>query len=84
MPPTSNLSKELGVDSPITKKSRGSRPPFGIHKMAFDLQNMLFEYKSGFSITKIQLSITKMASQFTKWPLGLQVTLVRYRTLQSS
>ena len=42
--------------------------------MAFDLQNMLFEYKSGFSITKIQLSITKMASQFTKWPLGLQVT----------
>ena len=35
--------------------------------MAFDLQNMLFEYKSGFSITK-------MASQFTKWPLGLQVT----------
>ena len=42
--------------------------------MAFDLQNMLFEYKSGFSFTKIQLSITKMASQFTKWPLGLQVT----------
>ena len=45
-----------------------------VTKMAFDLQNMLFEYKSGFSITKIQLSITKMASQFTKWPLGLQVT----------
>ena len=71
MPPTSNLSKELGVDSPITKNREGVDLPLAytyllsydnkskkancisVTKMAFDLQNMLFEYKSGFSITKI-------------------------------
>ena len=99
MPPTSNLSKELGVDSPITKNREGVDLPLAytyllsydnkskkancisVTKMAFDLQNMLFEYKSGFSITKIQLSITKMASQFTKWPLGLQVTFITFPVL---
>ena len=71
MPPTSNLSKELGVDSPITKNREGVDLPLAytyllsydnkskkancisVTKRAFDLQNMLFEYKSGFSITKI-------------------------------
>lgn len=33
---------------------------------------MHFEYKSDVSFTNIQLSITKVAFQFTKWHFGLQ------------
>ncbi|MDU1422345.1 MAG: hypothetical protein E6917_15735, partial [Clostridium botulinum] len=42
-----------------------------VTKTASHLQNMHFGYKSGVSFTNIQLSVTKVAFQFTKWHLVL-------------
>ncbi|RHW65935.1 hypothetical protein DZC34_06055 [Clostridium botulinum] len=42
-----------------------------VTKTASHLQNMHFGYKSGVSFTNIQLSVTKIAFQFTKWNLVL-------------
>lgn len=42
-----------------------------VTKTASHLQNMHFGYKSGVSFTNIQLSVTKIVFQFTKWHLVL-------------
>lgn len=40
------------------------------------LQNMHFECKSGVSFTNIQLSVTKITFQFTKWHLVLLLSQI--------
>jgi len=54
--------------------------PILVTKVASRLQNMLFEYKSGFSFTNISLSVTKMAFRFTKWHLVLPLSSITKKT----
>ena len=73
-----------GVDSPITKKSKGSRPPFGMpifihntsgkgkNQTASWLQKWHFVFKSGISDTKTAFRLQIFSCHFTKWRLGLQ------------
>ena len=39
---------------------------------------MHFDYKSGVSFTNIQLSVTKMAFQLTKWHLVLLLSTIKF------
>ncbi|MGF7085029.1 hypothetical protein M2148_001982 [Lachnospiraceae bacterium PF1-4] len=66
MPPTNHLLRNEGVDSPITKKSRGSRPPFDMltiiiiqfKKLKIKLH---LGYKGGIWATRLYVSVTKVA-----------------------
>ena len=54
------------MDSPITKKSRGSRPPFGMLVIIIIQQKKLkiklhLDYKDGFLLTKLYFSLIKVA-----------------------
>lgn len=70
MPPTSNLSKELGVDSPITKNREGVDLPLAYtyllsydnkskKQTAFRLQKWLLTYKTCFSNTKVAFRLQR-------------------------
>ena len=75
---------ETGVDSPITKKSRGSRPPFGMpifyyhtpekrkNQTAFGLQKWLFVFKTGFSDTKTAFRLQIFSCQLQTLHFNLQ------------
>jgi len=59
------LTHKTGVDSPITKTSRGSRPPFGMpilimirHKN--EKIKLHLGYKHGFSFSKVAFRIQKL------------------------
>ncbi len=81
------------MDSPITKKSRGSRPPFGMPVIIIIQQKKLkiklhLDYKYGFSITKLYISLTKVAfrlqnftSQIQKLRFELQSGISPYNSL---
>ena len=64
MPPTIQSHSKRGVDSPITKKSRGSRPP--ISMLIFSMihqknrkSKLHLGYKYGFSFTNLAFRIQK-------------------------
>lgn len=90
MPPTCHLIKDSGVDSPITKKSRGSRPPFGMlifhnhtpemkrNQTAFGLQMWLFTYKTGFWVTKTAFHLQRLSFHLQTWLFVLQRGILIY------
>lgn len=84
MPPTYYPIKDSGVDSPITKKSRGSRPHFGMlifhnhttkmkgNQTAFGFQMWLFIYKTGFWVTKAAFRLQRLSFHLQIWIFVLQ------------
>ena len=74
----------IGVDSPITKKSRGSRSPFGmpiffiIHQEKQKIK-LHFGYKSGFLLTKMAFRIQKLRFVYKYSVVVLQYCISLYK-----
>ena len=84
MPPTAHKELKSGVDSPITKKSRVSLPPFSMpifynhtvekakNQTAFGLQMWLFVYKTCISVSKVAFHLQIFSCQLQTLHLVLQ------------
>ena len=96
-PPTpSAIPTKVGVDSPTTKKSRGSRPPFGmpvksiIHENrayeqgAIRLQTLHLVYKSGVWCSKLAFRLQICGFQFTNKHLVLQTGTSDYNSANTN
>jgi len=83
------------VDSPITKKPRGSRPPFGVpvnviihEKNGFEqgasrVQTQHLAYKTGIWLTKLAFRLQIFTFQFTNKHLALQTGVSDYNSATS-
>jgi len=75
---------EIGVDSPITKKSRESRPSFGmpifsiIHQKKQKIKLHL-GYKSGFLLSKMAFRIQKLHFVYKYSVVNLQYCISVYK-----
>ena len=75
---------EIGVDSPITKKSRESRPSFGmpiffiIHQKKQKIK-LHFGYKSGFLLSKMTFRIQKLRFGYQYSVVDLQYCVSVYK-----
>ena len=73
-----------GVDSPITKKSRGSRPLSGMPIFIMILQrnekiNLHLGYKNGFLLSKIAFRIQKLRFVYKYSVVDLQYCVSVYK-----
>lgn len=87
-----NDRTKAGVDFPITKKSRGSRPPFGVpvkviihekkglEQVASRVQTQHLTYKSGIWCTKLAFRLQICSFQFTNKHLALQTGVSDYNS----
>ena len=74
----------IGVDSPITKKTRGSRSPFGMPIFIMILQKnekikLHLGYKSGFLLSKMAFRIQKLRFGYKYSVVDLQNCISAYK-----
>ena len=72
------------MDSPITKKSRGSRPPFGMPIFIIILQKnekikLHLGYKSGFLLTNVAFRLQKLRFVYKYSVVNLQNCVSAYK-----
>jgi hypothetical protein len=77
MPPTAHLENLSGVDSPITKISRGSQPPLGM-QFSIIIHQKMHKIKLHLGY-KSCVSFTKLASRLQKWHFVYKYSVVGYK-----